>query len=141
MSRVSIYVNTMGRTEEQFRFYSQVFGNPINELTYMRDVPGAPNLPDDERDAVMYVQVEIMAGILLMGTDNLRSIGHELTEGNNIAINLEPDTLAEGHRLFEGLSDGATDVVPISPMFWGAHWGVLKDRFGIRWMFNFPGDY
>lgn len=138
MSRVSIYVNTMGRTEEQFRFYSQVFGNPVTDILYMRDVPGGPELPDEERDAVMHVEVEILAGIILMGTDHLRSMGHQLTEGNNVSINLEPDTLEEGMRLFESLSEGATDIVPISPMFWGAHWGVLKDRYGIRWMFNCP---
>ena len=26
MSRVSIYLNTMGQTAEQFRFYGEVFG-------------------------------------------------------------------------------------------------------------------
>ena len=138
MSRVSIYVNTMGRTEEQFRFYSEVFGNPVTGLMYMRDVPGGPKLPEDEQEAVMHVEVEILAGTILMGTDHLRSMGHEVNEGNNVAINLEPDSLDEGTRLFDGLSDGATDIVPISPMFWGAHWGVLKDRYGIRWMFNCP---
>ena len=138
MARVSIYLNTMGQTEEQFRFYASVFGTEISNVQYMRDVPGASDLPEGERDAVMHVEVEITAGLLLMGTDLIASAGHELTVGNNTAINLEPDTLAEGQRLFDALSEGATEIEPFAPMFWGAHWGALLDRYRIRWMANVP---
>lgn len=24
----------------------------------------------------------------------------------------------------------------LQEMFWGAYWGTLTDRFGVRWMFN-----
>lgn len=136
MSRVSIYLNTMGKTEEQFRFYAKVFGNPISDVMYMRDVPGSQPLPEEESHSVMHVEVEILGGTILMGTDHVASMGHELHEGNNLAINLEPDTLAEAQSLFSALSEGATDIVPLSEMFWGAHWGALKDRYGIRWMVN-----
>lgn len=138
MSRVSLYLNTMGQTEEQFRFYADVFGTEVSGLQYMRDVPGASELPAGERDSVMHIEVVITGGTVLMGTDLVASMGHVLKVGNNMAINLEPDTLAEGQRLFDALSDGATDVVPLAPMFWGAHWGALLDRYGIRWMVNVP---
>ena len=102
--------------------------------------PGQPALPDDEREAVMHIELEILGGAVLMGTDMLRSMGHELKIGNNVSLKLEPDTLAEGQRIFDALSDGATDVVPLQPMSWGAHWGVLLDRYGVRWMVNCPSD-
>ena len=110
MARVSMYLNTLGRTEEQFRFYGAIFG----------------------------IELEILGGTVLMGTDLLRSRGHDLLIGNNVSINLEPDTLDEGRRLFEALSDGATEVSPFQKMFWGDHWGSLLDRYGIRWMVNVP---
>ena len=141
MSRVSVYLNTMGRTEEQFRFYAAVFGSEPTGLQRMSDIPaqpGEPELPVDERDAVMHVELEILGGMVLMGTDMLPSMGHELRIGNNVSLNLEPDSLSEGERLFDALSEGATEVVPLSPMFWGAHWGVLLDRYGVRWMVNCP---
>ncbi len=46
--------------------------------------------------------------------------------------------IEEGQRLFYALSNGATDGVPLSKMFWGDYWGVLLDRYGIRWMVNVP---
>ena len=138
MDRVSIYVNTMGQTEEQFAFYGSVFGTTPYARMRMADIPGQPELPEDEKDALIHLEVEILGGTVLMGTDMLRSMGHELVVGNNVSINLEPDSIDEARRLFEGLSDGATDINPFSKMFWGDYWGVLLDRYGIRWMVNVP---
>ena len=138
MDRVSIYLNTMGRTEEQFRFYGSIFGTEPYAVMRMADIPGQPTLPDDEKDALIHVEVEILGGTVLMGTDLLRSRGHELTVGNNVAINLEPDSLDDGRRLFDALSEGATEISPFQKMFWGDYWGSLLDRYGIRWMVNVP---
>jgi PhnB protein len=27
--------------------------------------------------------------------------------------------------------------MPLQNMFWGAHFGMLTDQFGINWMFNY----
>lgn len=139
MSRVSIYLNFMGNTEEAFAFYQEVFGGELSDVMRMGDVPSMPGqeLPENERNLVMHIELPILDGTVLMGTDILESMGHTLKIGNNTTINLEPDTLEETHRIFDALSQGASDVMPLQPMFWGAHWGTFLDRFGIRWMFNF----
>ncbi len=139
MDRVSIYLNFMGNTEEAFNRYAEIFGTGITSLQRMRDVPmddGGPRLAEAELDLVMHVELPILGGAVLMGTDMLESMGHELRLGNNMTINLEPEELAETQRLFEALSEGGTDVMPLTLMFWGAHWGTCCDRFGVRWMFN-----
>jgi PhnB protein len=73
-----------------------------------------------------------------MATDMLASMGHHRRIGNNITIQLEFDELAEAHRVFDALSHDGSDINPLTPQFWGAHWGTCLDRFGIRWMFNVP---
>ena len=70
-----------------------------------------------------------------MATDMLESMGHQLAIGNNVTINLEPDTRAETDRLYAALSDGGSDATGLQEMPWG-YWGCCLDRFGIRWMFN-----
>ncbi len=82
------------------------------------------------------MQLPILAGHVLMGTDILASMGHKLTVGNNVTINLEPDTRAETDRLYAALSDGGSDASGLNDMPWGAYWGTCLDRFGVRWMFN-----
>jgi PhnB protein len=140
MSRVSTYLNFTGDTEEAFAFYGAVFGTepsvPILRMGDMPAPPGAPELPEHERLMVMHVELPILAGHVLMGTDMLESMGHTLRIGNNTTLNLEPDTKGEAERLFAALSEGGSDTVGLDPMPWGSLWGVTLDRFGVRWMFN-----
>ena len=140
MARVSTYLNFMGDTEEAFAFYKQVFGTEYLGVTMRNgDMPRDPNGPtfsEDDLVKIMHIELPITAGHVLMGTDMLESMGHELRIGNNTTINLEPDTREETERLFAALSEGADDVGPLMDMPWGALWGTCLDRFGVRWMFN-----
>ena len=110
MSRVSTYLNFMGTTEEAFKFYASVFGTEfLAPPQLMGDVPpmaGMPPLSEAEQAMVMHVELPILAGHVLMGTDVLESMGHQLEVGNNVSINLEPDTRAEVDDLFAKLSEG-----------------------------------
>ena len=98
--------------------------------------PGAPPLSEKDLDAIMHIELPILDGHVLMATDFLESMGHQLQIGNNVSINLEPDTRAETERLFAALSEGSDEGAPLADMPWGAYWGSCLDRFGIRWMFN-----
>jgi PhnB protein len=84
----------------------------------------------------MHMALPILGGHVLMGTDSPASMGFTLTQGNNIYLNLEPDTRPETDRLFAALGKGGKIESELKDMFWGAYWGCLTDQFGIRWMFN-----
>ena len=144
MSRVSTYLNFMGDTEEAFQFYESVFGTRIEgDIFRMADMspggemapPGAPQLAPEEQQLVGHVMLPILGGHVLMGSDMLRSMGHELRVGNNVTINLEPDTREETDRLYAALSEGGSESTGMMEMPWG-YWGCTLDRFGVRWMFN-----
>jgi len=141
MSKISIYLNFQGKTEEAFNFYKSVFGTEFSDnIMRNRDIPSHPDmpeLPEHEKNMVMHVGLPILGGTVIMGTDMLESMGHKVVVGNNTTINLEPDTKEETIRLFNALSEGATNVAPLKDQFWGAMWGCLLDKYGIRWMFNY----
>jgi PhnB protein len=141
VARVSTYLNFQGNAEEAFEFYRTVFGTDyLGPIQRMGDVPAAPEGPalsDAEKQLVMHVELPILSGHVIMGTDLLESMGQELRIGNSTTINLEPDTREETQRLFDALSEGSTESAPLSDMFWGATWGTCLDRYGVRWMFNF----
>lgn len=140
MASVSTYLNFMGNCEEAFAFYRAVFGteylSPVMRLGDAPAMPGGPELNEAERNLVMNVQLPILAGHVIMGTDMVASMGHELRIGNNTTINLTIDTRAETERIYAALSEGGTDCSGLQDMFWGSYWGICLDRFGIRWMFN-----
>jgi PhnB protein len=93
-------------------------------------------MAEADLDLVMHVELPILAGHVLMGTDAPQSMGFTVTPGNNLYINLEPDTRSETGRLFDALSAGGNVEMPLQEMFWGGYFGSLVDRYGVRWMFN-----
>ncbi len=140
MSAVSIYLNFNRTTEAAFNFYKTVFGTEFQGvITRMGDVPpheGMPVLSAEEQKLVMHVALPIFSNFVLMGTDIIESMGMKLSQGNNIFINLQPDTRAETDRLFALLSEGGKVETELTEMFWGDYYGSLTDKFGIQWMFN-----
>jgi PhnB protein len=139
MAYVAIYLNFDGNAEEAFNHYKKVFGtefsNPMMKMKDMPPRPGAPSLPEGDKNKVMHVALPILGGTQIMATDMVESMGQKLVEGNNFTISLNPDTKAEADRLYKELSEGGTDAVAPHDEFWG-YWDTCKDRFGIRWMFN-----
>lgn len=140
MTAVSIYLNFTKETEEAFNFYKSVFGGEFHgEIMRFRDVPSTvnmPQLPEEELNLVMHVSLPIMGGFHLMGSDAPQSMGFQVRTGNNIYINLQPDSREETRRLFTSLSAGGLVEQELQEMFWGDYYGSCRDRFGVQWMFN-----
>ena len=137
MARTNTYLNFPRNTEEAFNFYKSVFGGEFSGggIARLGDFPN-PQLAEADRNLIMHIELPIVGGHVIMGTDAPETMGFHLIQGNNIHISLEPDTKEETKQLFEGLSTGGTVVSELQDMFWGAYYGTLIDKFGIQWMFN-----
>ena len=141
MARVSTYLNFPRNTEEAFNFYKSVFGGEFgnNGIARFGDIPsqeGMPAMAEAEKNLVMHIELEILGGYVLMGTDAPESMGFKVNFGNNSYINLEPDTKSETKKLFDALSTGGIVTMELQDMFWGAYYGSCTDKFGVQWMFN-----
>jgi len=141
MPRVSTYLNFPRNTEEAFNFYKSVFGtefqgNGINRFGSIPADPSMPPLPEADKNLIVHIELPILGGHILMGTDAPESLGFTVTFGNNSHINLEPDTRKETKKLFEALSKGGKVTMDLQDMFWGAYYGSCTDKFGVQWMFN-----
>ena len=140
MARVTTYLNFSNKTEEAFNFYKSVFGGEFEgEVMRLGDGPpqeGMPELSDADKKLVMHVCLPILGGHALMGSDAPQSMGFTVNMGNNIYINLEPDTRAECDKFFAALSAEGEITMPLMDMFWGSYFGTCTDQFGVMWMFN-----
>jgi PhnB protein len=141
MAKVSTYLNFARNTEQAFSFYKSVFAGEFSGDGIMRfsDIPaadGMPPLAEQDKNLVMHIELPILGGHVLMGTDAPESMGFHVNSGNNMHIMLEPDTKAETKRLFDALSAGGQVTMDLQDMFWGAYYGSCTDRFGVQWMFN-----
>ena len=141
-ARVSSYLNFDGKTEEAFLFYQKVFktdflGKGIERFGDIPSEAGHPPVADAIKEMVLHVELPILGGHILMGTDAPKEMGFTLTKGNNMHICLEPETRAEADRLFNQLSAGGIITMPMADMFFGAYFGEFSDRYGINWMINY----
>jgi PhnB protein len=141
MARVSTYLNFPGNTEEAFNFYKKVFQSEfINGIKRFGELPADPNQPpmaDEVKKMVLHIELPILGGHILMGTDAPKEFGFTVNKGNNMHIQIEPDSKIEAKRLFDELSEGGVIEQPIQDMFWGAYYGSFQDKFGINWMINY----
>jgi PhnB protein len=141
MARVNTYLNFPRNTEEVFNFYKSVFGTEFGGMGIARfgDIPaqeGMPPLAEKDRNLVMHIELPILGGHTLMGTDAPESMGFQVNMGNNIHISLEPDSKAETKKLFDALSSGGKITMELQDMFWGAYYGSCTDKYGVQWMVN-----
>ena len=141
-ARVSSYLNFDGKTEEAFLFYKQVFkteflGKGIERFGDISEEPENPPIAEEIKKMVLHIELPILGGHILMGTDAPKEMGFTLSKGNNMHLCLEPETREEADRLFNELSAGGNVTMPMADMFFGAYFGEFSDQYGINWMINY----
>lgn len=139
--RTCTYLNFPGNTEEAFLFYKSVFRTEFKGgIHRFGDIPAEANHPpvaEAVKRMVLHIELPILGGHVLMGTDAPKEMGFTLTKGNNMHICIEPESRAEADRLFNELSAGGNITMPMADMFFGAYFGEFSDKYGINWMISF----
>ncbi|MBS3136603.1 VOC family protein [Candidatus Woesearchaeota archaeon] len=133
MTAINPYLIFNGKAEEAFNFYKSVFGGKFAGIQRFKDMPSSKDVPKGEEDLIMHVALPIGKGNMLMGSDAPESSGKVIV-GSNSYISVNVDSKAEAKKLFNGLSAGGEIQMPLADMFWGAYFGMLKDKFGVQWM-------
>ncbi|HTG54745.1 MAG TPA: VOC family protein [Niabella sp.] len=140
--KLNPYLNFDGNAEEAFNFYKSVFGGEFaGGIMKMSSAPGTENLPDEEKERVMHVSLPLDNNQTLMASDIVPSMGHKLTQGNNVYLSLHPDSKEEADQLFNALAEGGKVEMPMEDQFWGDYFGSLVDKFGIGWMVNYNPNF
>src|SRR5690606_1962605 len=95
MASVNVYLNFKNETEEAFNFYKTVFkGEFMGGIMKFGEMPAdenTPPVPEEDKNLVLHVTLQIFEGIYLMGSDIPSTMGTKLTKGNNVYINVSPD--------------------------------------------------
>ncbi|HEY3876301.1 MAG TPA: VOC family protein [Candidatus Kapabacteria bacterium] len=127
-----------GIAEEAFTFYQSVFGCEFTSLMRYSSIPGAEKWPPSEANRIAHIALPIGKSNVLMGGDAPSSFGL-LEQGKNFAIELECESKEEASKLYYALAKGGEEdpMMPLGDAFWGAYYGQLTDKFGIRWMVNY----
>ncbi|MBC2836423.1 VOC family protein [Paragemmobacter straminiformis] len=126
------YIHFDGHCAEALAFYADVFG--AEDLSMMR-YSDAPEMDDTMRDPtrVIHGQLTLPDG-MLMASDY--PPGMPADPQSAVSIMTVADTVSEGQRLFNALSDHGHVVQGFGPSFFSRGFGMLKDRYGTHWMIS-----
>ena len=132
------YLNFAGNAQDAFDLYRSVFGGEFSSIVRYGDFPmEGVTVAEGDAGKVLHIALPIGEGNVLMASDVLESLGHELRPGNNVYVSVHPESREDADRIFTGLSEGAKVEMPIGDAPWGDYYGALEDRFGIQWMVNY----
>lgn len=132
---LNAYLSFRDNAREAMEFYRSVFGGELTVMTFADF--GAADGPEEGRK-VMHSFLRTTTGLALMASDTPE--GMERTPGTDMSLSLsgEADDADELRRYWDRLAEGATITMPLQKAQWGDDFGMLTDRFGVRWMVSIP---
>jgi PhnB protein len=142
MKSVNPYLNFPGNTEEAFAFYARVFGTEPYGIVRYRDMGGSEmGLKGADLDKVAHMAIPITKENMLMGTDVVPGTNQPaVAPGNNFYIVLEAESVDEAGKLYDGLSAGGKQDMPLEQTEWAERYGICTDKFGVQWMISYTGN-
>lgn len=141
MKAVNPYLVFNGTCEEAFNFYKSVFGGEFRFLGRFSDMPeeDCKNMPKESMNKIMHVSLPIGKETILMGSDTNPNMS-EVNIGNNVSLSIAASNKEEADTIFKDLSMGGEVTMPMQDTFWGAYFGMLKDKYGFIWMVGFDEE-
>jgi PhnB protein len=132
---VQPYLFFEGRCEEALDFYRKALGAEVTALLRYADCPQPPPpgmLPPGSEKKVMHAEFRIGETTLMASDGMCGKDGKASFKG--FSISLTPPGDAEARRMFEALAEGGEVHMPLASTFFATSFGMVADRFGLRWM-------
>ena len=141
MAKINPYLNFRGEAEEAFNFYKETFGGEFANVMRYGEMPDCEEmkLAEEDKNKIVHIALPFGEGQVLMGNDVIGQHLDEKVDGINVSISVSPDSKEETDDFFKNLSAGGDVEMPLGDTFWGAYFGMLTDKFGVRWLLNY--DY
>jgi PhnB protein len=121
-----------GNAEDVLGHYRSALGGDV-EIVRFAGSPAADFAPPDWGSKVLYGSLRSPVGVV-----NVMDAppGREGTPGDNFAIGIDFESEALAEDVFAKLATGGSVIMPFEQTFWAKKFGMLTDKFGIKWMVN-----
>ncbi len=128
------YLMFNGNCEEALQFYKKCLNGFIGYVGRYGDSPIA--VSKENKNLIFHMEFRFWGGAL-MASDYVPEVGFTTpAEGSNVHLNLSFDSEEKMNAIFEKLSEGAEVLMALQTTFGQDRFGLLKDKFGIHWMFH-----
>ena len=131
MEAIVPYLTFNGSAAEALAFYSKALNGGVLHQQTFGESP--MECAEDQKDKIMHATFKA-GNLMFMASDGMP--GKVPLSGDNLSLSInftDPESI---EKTFAALSEGGTVTMPLQDTFWGAKFGMLKDKFGFHWMFN-----
>lgn len=131
MEAIIPYLNFNGNAKEALAFYEKALNGKVAYSQTFADA----NMAQDEsmKDKILHAVFE--AGSLKFMVSDCPP-GVSVSSGDQVSLSLNFHDLETIEKTFAALADGGQVTMPLQDTFWGARFGMTKDKYGVHWMFN-----
>jgi PhnB protein len=134
MQAITPYLMFNGNAAESMLFYVKALeGKIVHSQTF-----GESGMPvsEEAKDRIMHALLE--ADKLQFMISDFQP-DNEVKSGSQISLSLNFDDIESINKTFDSLRVDGEVNMELQDTFWGARFGMLDDKFGVSWMFNY--DY
>ncbi|WDV46453.1 VOC family protein [Clostridiaceae bacterium M8S5] len=127
---ISPAIHFSGNCKQALTFYEKVFNATDKNVALYRDAPSDSGfiVTDDTKNYVMHASMTIR-GTRFYFSD----IQDKTLPGNMICFNVFFKTADEVICTFDKLKEGGNVLVELDSQFFSEMYGVVLDKFGVRW--------
>lgn len=134
MSQINPYLAFNGNCREAMTFYQTCLGGELQMQTF-GESPMGEQTPAEMKNQILHSALVKDGNVLLFASD---SMGEDaIVQGNTMTLCLNCRSEEEITTLFSKLAEGGQVGHSLTTEFWGATYGDLTDKFGMRWMLNY----
>ncbi|MCW3093853.1 MAG: hypothetical protein JWP81_4922 [Ferruginibacter sp.] len=129
--KLTPYINFAGNAEEALNFYATAFNGTVQQLGRYGDSP--MECDEDWKQKIIHARL-VFDDNMIMISDAFK--GMQVSTGGNVQLSMEIENVDSLEKVFNKMAEGGYITMALQDTFWGARFGMLKDKFGVSWMFN-----
>lgn len=131
--QIAPYLTFNGQCEEALAFYAEALNGKVTALMRFAGSPmDNDKLPPGWGQKVMHSNFQA-EGAEFMASDGMPGMPAPIYGGFAMSVYV-PNDKERAQQVFDALSKGGKVTMPFAPPFWGGHFGMLIDPFGVPWM-------
>jgi PhnB protein len=130
MLGVSPYISYKGNCREAIEFYKTALGA---QVLFVQTVGDSPMTNMGPPENILHCTIKAGDSTIMMCDDPRPEVG---PAGGNISLAIGLNDIGEAKRIFDNLAKDGTVVVALEKTFWAEAFGMVNDKFGVKWMVN-----
>lgn len=130
MLGVNPYIGFPGNCRAAIDFYKTALGA---EVMFSQTYGDSPMTDMGAADHIMHCTIKVGDSQIMMCDDPRPDAA---ATGGNISLAIGLNDPAKAKQLFENLAKDGTVVMPLEKTFWAEAFGMVTDKFGVKWMIN-----